>query len=140
MTEGRGVKVALSWLPALLYTALIWWLSSQSLQVKAIEVVPFRDKGAHLLEYAGLSLAIAHAVFTTWPGRGLRAGLAVIWITVGLGLIDELHQLFVPDRQGDVRDLGADALGAVLGVVLYGMVQLAVLRRRRAYPSARGGR
>ena len=40
-------------------------------------------------------------------------------ITVVYGLIDEGHQLFVPNRDANLMDLAADAVGASLYVVLF---------------------
>ena len=128
MSAGRSrLRVALSWVPALLYTGAIWWLSSQTeLDFVMLERMPLQDKGVHLVEYAGLAITIAFAAYVSWPGRKLRPAVAAVWITIGLGLVDELHQLFVPGRTGDVLDLAADGVGAVLGVTLYGLVRLAL--------------
>jgi VanZ family protein len=125
-----GLRVALAWLPAAAYTGLIWWLSSQALPIPQIALFPLQDKGAHMLEYTGLGLCLCHAVYTTWPGRGLRAAIVAVFMTTALGLSDELHQAFVPARSADVLDLGADFLGAVLAALIYVAVQR--LRRRRA--------
>jgi VanZ family protein len=132
----RTLRVALSWLPALLYTALIWVLSSQSISFEGMDQVPLRDKGLHFMEYAGLGLCICFAVYTTWPGRGIRAGLAAVLITTGLGLSDELHQAFVPERSADVLDLVADFAGAIFAALVYHPIQLLRSRRVAAPPPA----
>lgn len=110
----RADRIALAWLPAILYTGVIWWLSSQPVLIQGIERFPFQDKGIHFLEYGGLCLTICYAVYKTWPGRGVRAALAAVLITAGLGLLDELHQAFVPSRSSDAEDLVADSLGALV--------------------------
>ncbi|MFT3921535.1 MAG: VanZ family protein [Myxococcales bacterium] len=117
--RSRADNVALAWLPAILYTGFIWWLSSQPIKLDGIEHFPFQDKGVHFVEYGTLCLTICFAVFRTWPGRGVRAALAAVLITVGLGLLDELHQAFVPSRSSDGLDLLADLLGAMVFALAY---------------------
>ena len=55
--------------------------------------------------------------------RALQAGprrffgyscLAVLALAIGFGLVDELHQAFVPERTASLVDLGYDSLGAAL--------------------------
>ena len=113
-----ALGVAFAWLPACAYTALIWWLSAHTLHFQLIDHFPLRDKGVHFLEYALLGLLMAHAVRVSWPAQRLRY-LASFWVTCGLGLVDELHQVYVPGRTGDAKDLMADAIGAALATVLY---------------------
>lgn len=127
--RSRTLRVALSWLPALLYTAIIWVLSSQDISIEGMDSFPLRDKGLHFLEYTGLGLCICFAVYTTWPGRGIRAGLAAVLFTTALGLLDELHQAFVPERSADVLDLVADFAGASFAMLVYHPIQH--LRSRR---------
>ena len=116
-----------AWAPAVLYMALIFGLSSLHVVSPVVSIFPFRDKGAHFTEYALLGLLCARACRLTWRRRpwprmlALGAFLATAW-----GLSDELHQVFVPGRSADARDLLADALGAVTGALLY-----EALRRRR---------
>ena len=120
-TALSSVRVALPWLLAALYLALIWWLSSRQIDA-SFALIPFRDKGVHFVEFGALGLCLAEAVRGTWPGTGLR-GMAAAWLfTAGAGLLDELHQAFVPGRSADVRDLFADAAGALFGVLcLFGL-------------------
>jgi len=126
-----SARIALAWLPAALYVSLIWWLSSQQI-VLPIDRIPMRDKGVHFVEFGVLGACFAEAVWVTWPRRGLR-GAMVAWVfTTASGLLDELHQVYVPGRSADIGDLLADALGAVAGVLfLYAL---------RAYLRARGAR
>ncbi len=113
------VRIAVAWLPAIAYTLLIWWLSSRALDVAFLRYVPFQDKGVHFLEYAALCFFIVHAATITWGDRPWGGALVAVLMTTGAGLLDEVHQAFVPGRQADTLDLLADALGALLGVLLY---------------------
>ena len=119
MTLPRSASVALAWLPVALYTGLIWWLSSHVLDIPIIAQVPLRDRGVHMVEYGALAGLIAHAVQVTWPNRGLRGALFAVLLAVALGLLDEVHQLFVPGRSGEILDLVADTAGACVAVGIY---------------------
>jgi VanZ like family len=130
----RRRRVLLAWLPVVLYTLLIWWLSSQQIDFAFLERVPLKDKGVHFLEYGALSFFNMHALSVTWPARGWRAVAAATVITTGLGILDELHQSFVPGRSSDVLDLVADVVGALAWGLIYAGVARAwhALRSRSA--------
>ncbi len=123
-STSRADRIALAWLPAILYTGFIWWLSAQPVLIEGVDRFPFQDKGVHFLEYGTLCLTICFAVYRTWPGRGIRAALAAVLITAALGLLDELHQGFVPARSADFDDLVADLAGALMfALFCYGLVR-----------------
>lgn len=106
------------WVPAVLYMGLIWTLSSMSLDLPSIDRVPLRDKGVHFLEYGGLGFLLAHATFRTWPRHSrLRTAALAILITVLWGVLDEMHQAFIPGRSPEALDVVADACGATAGTL-----------------------
>ena len=96
--------------------AAIFYLSSQS-SPPGPGGVP--DYVLHGVEYAGLAVVTFRALAGGLPARvtGTRALLALL-ITVAYGVSDELHQRFVPLRTADVRDVGADVAGALIGLFL----------------------
>jgi VanZ family protein len=107
--------------------ALIWTLSSFSLGALAVPEVSFGDKAVHLLEFAGLASLLTHAATATWPTRSAWRLVAVVTlIATAWGVLDEIHQSFVPGRSADLLDIVADQLGAWLGVSLF-----LLWRRRR---------
>ena len=56
---------------------------------------------------------------TTKPIRLLLPPEVLAWIlTTAYAATDEFHQLFVPDRSGNIRDVCIDAAGAALGVII----------------------
>jgi VanZ family protein len=98
--------------------ALIWVLSSMRLEGLPVHRVPLKDKGVHFVEFGVLGFFAAHAVRHTWGHRPVGRLIATAaLIAFGWGVLDELHQAFVPGRNGDVRDIIADALGSVAGAV-----------------------
>ena len=124
--------VALAWLPALAYMLLIWLLSSFELPTFPTSFVPLRDKGVHALEYGALGFLLAHACLRTWRWRlgPLRIGAFAVLFGVLWGVLDEIHQAFVPGRSADVLDVVADAVGVTVGTVARILVS-----RLRAAPS-----
>ena len=61
-----------------------------------------------------------------------KAAFPAAWIlAVCYACTDELHQLFVPGRAGQLKDVGIDSLGALLGVLLVGLLVLCKKSRVR---------
>lgn len=114
------------WLPVVFYCALIFSLSSLS----SVPSMPAgSDKLAHSLLYAGLGFLVARALLG--GERPLTAPVLVVVLAFGAlyGLSDEAHQLFVPNRQFDLRDMAADVIGAGMGAGALGL--WGILRRSR---------
>ncbi|MBU0608230.1 MAG: VanZ family protein, partial [Armatimonadetes bacterium] len=112
-----------SWFAVACYVAGIWWLSSQGAQITArVDAASIPDFYAHLVLFGGLSLLVRLALWSSWPHQselwlgGLAAG-----VVFGYGIVDEIHQHFVPGRGTDVQDLLGDLAGAISGQVLVGV-------------------
>lgn len=75
------------------------------------------DKLMHCVAYAGLA-AWARVATLALP----RAGLWAFVLAAGYGVIDEVHQSFVPGRSASVFDVAADATGALLAVLVLGYI------------------
>jgi VanZ family protein len=110
---------------------VIWIVSSIEQPAFPISLFPFRDKGVHATEYTVLAFLVGHACVRTFEGRPrLRIAAAAVLVTVLWGLLDEMHQAFVPGRSSDLLDLVADTIGAVTGVGA--RFALGMMRRRPA--------
>jgi VanZ family protein len=48
------------------------------------------------------------------------SGLYAFFIAIGYSLTDELHQLFIPTRQGRLRDILIDIVGMI---IMYGIIR-----------------
>jgi VanZ family protein len=128
LTKPR-VAVALAWLPAVLYMALIWTISSFALTDVSVSSFPLGDKGVHFVEYGVLALLLTHAAFRTWPRHHpLRTASLAVLITVLWGFVDEIHQGFVPGRSSEALDLVADTAGAIVGASVRYAMRLVVPR------------
>lgn len=119
VTRPSIVALVLAWAPAALYMLLIWTLSSFSVIDFPTESFPLRDKGVHACEFLVLGFLVTHAWLRTAPGRPLLRVALVSWsFAVMWGLLDEIHQAYVPGRSSDIADLVADGVGAAVGVTL----------------------
>lgn len=119
---------ALRILPAILYLAFTWLASSQTADSFPSDI---NDKIAHIGEYGLLALLLVFA-FTGFDAERIGPGslLAVLFLSVAWGVLDEYHQSFVATRESSVLDLVADGAGAAAAVGLVAV--LAWADRRRA--------
>jgi hypothetical protein len=110
----RAPSFQTRWLPAIAWAALIFALSgipTLSTGLGLWDVV--LRKLAHATEYAILAALLLRAM------RELPAwALSVVY-----AVSDELHQSFVPGRNGAVLDVMIDAIGVVVGVYLARIIQ-----------------
>jgi VanZ family protein len=89
-----------------------------------VGVVPFHDKGVHFVEYGALAVLNARAMLRSRPQTPRWLVLGGAWLlTAAWGLLDEIHQAYVPSRSSDWRDVVADWVGAALGVLLVHFVR-----------------
>jgi VanZ family protein len=102
------------WVPVAIYMGAIFYVSS----LTNPPVPANTDKPLHWLAYLGLAVLVVRALAGGLPRR-IRGGVAAtaLAITIGYGATDEVHQMFVPGRTGDVYDLMADAAGALAGTI-----------------------
>ena len=113
---------------------LIWFLSSMP-QPFPLGEVPFKDKGIHFVEYGVLAALLAHALRGSFPAwRGPSVFLVAWGASTFWGLLDEIHQAYVPGRVSDTGDLIADAIGSVIGALLYLAVRARWGRKVAATP------
>lgn len=86
--------------------------SHQSSIPGPLEITHPWDKLMHLSFFLILGLVTGWALDRKVAFGWLLAAL------VGVGVLDEFHQSFVPGREVSAGDLAADALGAALGLVI----------------------
>ncbi len=113
----KGLFVALETLksiPAALIFATSWHLSS----LERIEQMPSfwnADKLVHTICFAGLAF---------WVSFGISAqskkdvALSSLIVSV-YGVIDEIHQSFVPTRSASAGDWIFDTIGAIFGAIAF---------------------
>lgn len=113
------MKFAKLWLPVFIWCGVIFWLSNTpnlSTNLGFWDVI--LRKIAHITEYFILNLLLYRAFKNTFT---LKLLYLVLWSAI-LSLIyaisDELHQLFVPTRNGNLEDVLIDSVGICLFLIL----------------------
>lgn len=80
-------------------------------------------KWAHLYIYLVLGVLCAAEAHLFLPVSPFRPPVQRFCLPAGFcaaaAAADEFHQLFVPGRSGEVRDVGVDCLGALAGILLF---------------------
>ena len=150
-------------LPALAWYRLIWGFSAQtaavsgslsdrllwrllallspafaaadpSTQNDAVELLSFAErKAAHMFLYFVLALLLWLAV-SPLLRRKWRQIAAVMALCAALASLDEWHQLSVPGRSGQVRDVLIDLTGAAMALALSALLLWVAHCRRRGIP------
>lgn len=89
-------------------------------------------KGAHACSYATMGVISMGLMATfNFKKRGLTAAFALL-ITLLYSISDEVHQLFVEGRSGQVSDVILDSCGAILGIAVVSFfIWIARKRRQR---------
>jgi VanZ family protein len=113
------VEALLRWLAVVLWMGLIFALSATPSLRSPLEPVfdfVFR-KLAHIGEY-GVLTALLFGALRIYIAQAGHALLTAALVAVVYAFTDEWHQMFVPGREGSLRDVGIDALG-VLGAFVW---------------------
>ena len=109
-TSGQTIKVVLSTVPE---------FEKQPEEVKKniIEELQFiTRKSAHFIGY--MILGILASGLILYYGNINKKYLLAFLICVIYAISDEIHQLFVPGRAGQVRDVLIDSAGSLLGIII----------------------
>lgn len=72
-------------------------------------------KGAHFSAYFILGLLVSSSLRKV----GIQSFKLALLICVFYAISDEVHQVFIPGRSGEVGDVIIDSIGAFVGVVSY---------------------
>jgi VanZ family protein len=123
------VLVRLSYiLPPLAWMGFIYFLSDQPASgyarfKGALDFLPWRQELVHVALYFVLTLLIARLAAMAFLGRGAAdlyklAAIAVLF-SVLYGIMDEIHQRYVPGRNPSLVGIIADTLGAIVAASLW---------------------
>jgi VanZ family protein len=142
MSMSRGRTLLKYWLPVIVWMALIFSASADGLSLQrssriiapilrwlfphladdTVNLIVFIvRKCAHLTEYAVLALLAWRALRKPLrddprPWRW-REALIALGCVAAYAATDEIHQVFVPSRQGSPWDVLLDSTGAALGLL-----------------------
>jgi VanZ family protein len=155
MLKYRQLMYLLPWLIVVIWMLLIFNLSSQPAQnsdklsigvtekvVETVEnVTPKTElnldslnhivrKNAHFFIYLALAIWVQIALSKNRI-IGYKRLLLVIGICVLYASSDEYHQLFVAGRGAQVKDVFIDSAGAIVGIVVYRIVNRFLSKKKR---------
>ncbi|HEY3663665.1 MAG TPA: VanZ family protein [Chthoniobacterales bacterium] len=137
------------WLPVALWMALMFYGSTDLLSADHTSrfLTPFlrwlypaispetiahahliTRKAGHVTEYAVLASLLFRALRNS-PGGFWRRAAFAFFPAVIFAATDEWHQSFIASRTSSLGDVGFDAIGAIVGILVYRAVA-AFLRRR----------
>ena len=109
-TSGQTIKVVLSTVPE-------FEKQPEEVKVNIIEELQFIvRKSAHFIGYMILGI-LASCLILHYENINKKYPLAFL-ICVIYAISDEIHQLFVPGRAGQVRDVLIDSAGSFLGIII----------------------
>jgi VanZ family protein len=109
------------WLPLVVYCLLIY-IQSDYPSPESLPAFEFSDKLYHFAAYAVMGVLFYRAYQTLPLKNNILLLMLLSMISTSLyGLSDEIHQSFVPYRDGSLLDVIADVLGAVCGVYFYNL-------------------
>ncbi|MDP1721757.1 MAG: VanZ family protein [Candidatus Gottesmanbacteria bacterium] len=109
------MKFVRYWLPVVAWMGVIFFLSGRSsVQVAQEPLINFLFfKTLHVIEYSILFVLYFRALKNTLRASiGINLLAVAFFLTLIYAVTDEIHQLFVPTREGRLRDVIIDAIGA----------------------------
>ncbi|MEI3612385.1 VanZ family protein [Pseudogracilibacillus sp. SO30301A] len=131
------VKKFIFWIPVLIWMSVIFYLSHQpgsesselssDLAAKILYLIElifpvnsdyfhhFIRKSAHFIAYFILGILVVNALRI----HNFKYAAYAFLICVLYAISDEVHQLFIPGRSGEVRDVLIDGTGAFIGIGVY---------------------
>jgi len=111
-------KLFYYWLPLFFWMGMIFFGSSQTKASisPSVQVNFVFFKSLHLLEYAILYFLWFRALYSFHPHKKkLKLCLSIAFlITIFYSSTDEFHQLYIPTRNGSLRDIFIDSLGMLI--------------------------
>ena len=124
-------KIPYTWL-ALAYAVLILIFSSIPDLSPPQLGFEYQDKFYHFIEYSIFSVLLFFALLNSQRDF-LRKNVLLISLLIGasFGILDELHQKFIPGRQADILDFTADFVGVALIQICFWIYH----RRKSVNPS-----
>lgn len=111
-------KVYFVYIPLILYWILLF--TATSLPSANLPSVAISDKIKHFSAFFGLSVLLSLTLLYQNKVKILKKHFlsAALIIISFYGLLDEIHQSFIPSRNSEFLDWVADSLGAIAGVLL----------------------
>lgn len=110
----RLLKWIFFWLPPIIWMNLIFLLSSKTrIGVSEVQIFNFIIfKTLHIIEYAILYLLLFRGFYLSTKKKPTsKTYIMAFIIAVLYASSDEIHQTFIPTREGTIRDIFIDTIG-----------------------------
>ncbi len=119
MSVSKGLKIRnkIFFILALLYSGLIFYLSSLSRPVPELQFLFSYDKVIHCVEYGIFAFLWWFGLQNFIRDKVLLNRVVFIWGIV-YGVSDEIHQSFVPGRVCSIFDIIADIIGILIFILI----------------------
>ena len=85
-------------------------------------------KNAHFFAYLILGVLVTNALYYSTKMQVKKQIILSFIICVLYAISDEVHQLFVPGRSGEVKDVLIDSAGAGVGIFIYFLLKTAAFK------------
>lgn len=111
--QKKFLKICNAYLPVILWAAIIYFFSAQS-SLPGFDVALYDyvfKKLSHMSVYAVLYFLVYRAINLDRPKATANWWLPLLF-TFLYASVDELHQVFTPDRHPSPLDVGFDVIGA----------------------------
>jgi len=108
-------KKLFRWLLVILWMSLIFYWSSIPDLKSSLPTLydTILRKGAHISEYAVLAWLVS------WAWGRVKHDWYLLAFCLAYAASDEMHQLFIRDRSGQLIDVLIDTIGIIIGLWLY---------------------
>jgi len=118
----RKIDILFYWLPPLIWMGVIFYMSSQRsiTMTKNVTTDFVTFKTLHMIEYAFLFFLFYRAFQSIKLMKKNICGLYAFFMAMFYSLTDEFHQLYIPTRNGRLRDVLFDIAGML---VMYGIIR-----------------
>ena len=94
-------------------------------------------KCAHATEYAVLGVLILRTAYSFSEDSGKRSMLICWCAGTAYAASDELHQLFVPGRSCQFRDVCIDSAGVLAGVLVFSLIKHEIVKYKEKKKSCK---
>lgn len=135
-------RLAEAWLPLLAWMALIFFVSGlPGPQTKALaDVFTTNFEARAFVYHVGVFAVLGLLIYRVVDIHLARSTILIVSISLLFGLgyavSDELHQAVVQGRFSSALDVGYDALGLLLAVILMSLVHHILIRRGHVIPNS----
>lgn len=101
---------------------VLWWSSSKTPDHSAPSALKaWLHNSAHVIAYGGLAGAWLVAFVSRIDGElrlAARHSVVALLLSIAYGVVDEVHQSYVPERDSSVVDVISDSIGSGIALVL----------------------